>query len=432
MDNFSKCFEKIICSRLLDFLNESDFFIDTQFGFRKRLSTKHAILSIINFITKNLNDNKYVLAIFLDVMKAFDSIEHDILFSKLENAGITLSCCKSYFENRFQKVFLNGVFSDNLCRIVLGVLQGSILGVILFLIMVNDIHFSCPELCNIIFADDDSTLVEDISLEGVIEKANLGLSKLVDWYSSNKLAIHPGKSKCMLFHNSNRRNLSSNNNNNDQIDIQNDLVANNTYLPIFINLNNVGETNITKISLVKMVPNSEEQTIKVLGFLLDNKLNLKAHIDFVHSKVSRALYSLKQMKNLLDSKHLKLLFFAYVKSHIDYADIFYSLCNKKTLYPLEILYKKAIRIVSGVNYRDQTLPLFIKHKILPIRENSELNILKLMFRCDCGDLPNCIKDFWRRNREVSGREGRYADRFYQENINAKYLEKCPYFYFPRL
>ena len=121
--------------------------------------------------------------------------------------------------------------------IVLGVLQGSILGVILFLIMVNDIHFSCPELCNIIFADDDSTLVEDISLEGVIEKANLGLSKLVDWYSSNKLAIHPGKSKCMLFHNSNRRNLSSNNNNNDQIDIQNDLVANNTYLPIFINLN---------------------------------------------------------------------------------------------------------------------------------------------------------------------------------------------------
>ena len=55
-----------------------------------------------------------------------------------------------------------------------------------------------------------------------------------------------------------------------------------------------------------------------------------------------------------------------------------------------------------------------------------------MFRCDCGDLPNCIKDFWRRNREVSGREGRFADRFYQETINAKYLENCPYFYYPKL
>ena len=64
--------------------------------------------------------------------------------------------------------------------------------------------------------------------------------------------------------------------------------------------------------------------------------------------------------------------------------------KKKTLYPLELLYKKAIRIVSGVNYRDHTMRLFIKHKILPIKENSELDILKLMFRCDCGDLPNCI------------------------------------------
>ena len=152
----------------------------------------------------------------------------------------------------------------------------------------------------------------------------------------------------------------------------------------------------------------------------------------VHAKVSRALYSLKQMKNLLDGLHLKLLFSAYIKSHIDYADIFYGLCNKKTLYPLELLYKKAIRIVAGANYRHHTKPLFIKHKILPIKENSELNILKIMYRCERGNIPNCIKDIWRRNRDVSGREGRNADRFYQEVINVKYLETCPYFYFPKL
>ena len=292
--------------------------------------------------------------------------------------------------------------------------------------MINDIQVSCPSIFNVIFADDDSALVEDISLEGVIDKANQALSNLVDWYSSNKLAIHPSKSKAMLFHNSNRRN------NNNLINVQDDIIASNSYFPLFINLNNDGECNVTKISYVKMVPNSEEQSIKILGFLLDDKLNLKSHIDLIHSKVSRALYSLKQMKHILDGKHLKLLFSAYIKSHIDYADIFYCLCTKKTLNPLELLYKKAIRIISGVSYRDHTNPLFIQHKILPIKENSELNILKIMYRCDHNDIPNCIKDTWRRNRDISGRDGRNANKFHQEVINAKYLENSPYFYFPKL
>jgi hypothetical protein len=290
-------------------LDESNFFLDSQFGFRKRLSTKHAILAIINFITKHLNDNKYVLGIFLDVMKAFDSVNHNILYSKLENAGvrgIVLDWFKSYFENRYQKVFLNGVYSDNLCRIILGVLQGSILGVILFLKMINDIQSSCPDLLCVIFADDDTSLVEDDNLEGLIEKANVGLDKLVNWYSANKLAIHPGKSKCMLFHKSNR---SNNNSDNNLGNINNHVVNNNqTYLPIFVNLNNTGENNITKINIIKRVPNEEERSIKILGIFLDDKLNFKEHIEYVRTKISRSIYTLKQMKHILDCLHLKMLF----------------------------------------------------------------------------------------------------------------------------
>ena len=205
VDNFSKPIEKIICSRILDFLDDTNFFLDSQFGFRKGLSTKHAFLAIINYITKNINKDKYVLGIALDVMKAFDSVSYPILFIKLQNAGIrgiVLSWFKSYFEGREQKVFLNNIFSDNLCRITLGVLQGSILGVILFLIMINDIKFACPDLFSVIFADDDTSLAEDSSIEGVVAKANDGLERLVHWYSANKFAIHPLKSKCMLFHKS--------------------------------------------------------------------------------------------------------------------------------------------------------------------------------------------------------------------------------------
>ena len=119
---------------------------------------------------------------------------------------------------------MNGSLSDNLCAITLGILQGSILGVILFLVMINDIGNCCPELFNIIFADDDSALVESTSLEGLIDKANDGLNKLVQWYSSNKLAIHPAKSKGMIFQASNKFNIPTYNDS--------------PYLPIFLNLNN--------------------------------------------------------------------------------------------------------------------------------------------------------------------------------------------------
>lgn len=421
IDNFSKPFEKIICSRLLEFLESNKFFTNTQFGFRRKLSTKLAVLTIINYITKNINNNKLVLGIFLDVMKAFDSVKHDILLRKLENAGVrgvALCWFKSYLLNRKQRVFLNNSFSDNLCSIVLGVLQGSILGVILFLIMINDIGNCCPGLFNVIFADDDSALVEDSTVEGLIIKANDGLSKLVQWYSSNKLAIHPSKSKGMIFQASNRF----------DIPIINDA----PYLPIYINLNNVGEDDNSKISLIKFVPNSDEKTIKVLGIYLDDKLNFKHHINLVHTKISRSLYTLKQMRNILDGRHLKLLFCAYIKSHIDYADIFYCLCSKTTLKPLELIYKRAIRILSGAGYRDHTKPLFIQHNILPIKENSDFNILKVMFRRDHNNLPSCLFNFWRRNIDVSGREGRLADNFFQETINFNYLDKHPYFYYPKL
>ena len=83
-------------------------------------------------------------------------------------------------------------------------------------------------------------------------------------------------------------------------------------------------------------------------------------------------------------------------------------------------------------YRDHTLPLFKENKILPIIENSHLNILKLMYRIDRGSLPHSLTDFWRKNRDVSGREGRNAGNFYQETINHNYLDKHPFFYFPKL
>ena len=421
INNFSKPIEKIMCSRLLDYLESNNFFYKHQYGFRKGMSTKHCLLNIINYISNNINKNKFTLAVFIDVMKCFDTVNHDILFSKLENAGIrglALQWFKSYFEGRKQKVFLNGIFSNNLCDIIMGVLQGSVLGVLLFLIMVNDIGNISPDILCAVFADDNTGLIEDDTIEGLIDKANIELDKLLKWYCANRLAIHPAKTKCMLFQAAGRASLPSQ--------------SNNFYLPIFLNMNNPGIHDITKISLIKIVPNSDETTVKVLGIRLDNKLNFKEHINFVHSKISRGIYSLKQMKHILDGIHLKLLFNSYIKSIVDYADIFFCLCNKSTLKPLELIYKKAIRIIAGAGYREHTKPLFKHYEILPIQENIHLNILKIMHKCDRGSLPEPILVFWQHNRDISGREGRNADKFFQETLNINYLENHPLFFFPKL
>ena len=138
------------------------------------------------------------------------------------------------------------------------------------------------------------------------------------------------------------------------------------------------------------------------------------------------------MKHILDGIHLKLLFNSYIKSIVDYADIFFCLCNKSTLKPLELIYKKAIRIIAGVGYREHTKPLFKHYEILPIQENIHLNILKIMHKCDRGSLPEPILAFWQRNRDISGREGRNADKFFQETLNVNYLENHPLFFFPKL
>lgn len=115
IDQFSKPFERLISNKLLAFLEENNFFYDKQFGFRKGYSTNHAILSVINFISKNLKEGKIVMGILLDIRKCFDMLTHEILLEKLFNYGIRgvpYQWFKSYFNGRKQRVF--GVSSDTL------------------------------------------------------------------------------------------------------------------------------------------------------------------------------------------------------------------------------------------------------------------------------------------------------------------------------
>ena len=156
-DTFGKCFEKLISTQLINYLETNDIFYKFQYGFRRGSSTHHCLTSILDSITSGLNKKELVACLGLDVEKAFDCVSHEILLDKMDNIGIRgseLEFFKSYYSKRKQYIKINGKISDDFVTIPRSVLQGTILGVIGFLIFINDLPNATKYAENFIYADD--------------------------------------------------------------------------------------------------------------------------------------------------------------------------------------------------------------------------------------------------------------------------------------
>ena len=201
----SKIYEKIMYNRLVSFLSKWKLLYQYQFGFRQHHSTYMALTILMDKLISALKEGKFVLGLFLDFSKAFDTINH-ILFDKLDLLGIrgtTLCLFKSYLTNRYQYVEYNNEKSSKR-KIVCGVPQGSILGPLLFLIYINDLPKVSNKVFPLMFADDSNIFIERNNILTMQNELNMEMIKISSWLKANKLSLNINKTHFMLFKGKNK------------------------------------------------------------------------------------------------------------------------------------------------------------------------------------------------------------------------------------
>ena len=199
---FSKILERIVYNRLFHYLIKHSILHPSQYGFQENLSTEQAILELQDRLLDIMNNKECCIGIFMDLSKAFDTLDHNILLKKLNHygiRGIALDWFQNYLSDRCQYVNINGTNSE-LLPITCGVPQGSILGPLLFLIYINDLPLVSKKAVTILFADDTSALYRGKTYDELINIVDNDLSLLSDWFKCNKLALNESKTKYIIFH----------------------------------------------------------------------------------------------------------------------------------------------------------------------------------------------------------------------------------------
>ena len=383
---FSKVLERVVHNRLSSFLNKNKILAPNQFGFRDYHSTELAILELQNMLVNKFKEKSNPLGVFLDLSKAFDTLEHSILLSKLEHygvRGIPYLWFSSYLSNRQQYTLINSS-SSSVKNVTYGVPQGSILGPLLFIIYINDVINSTSQGHFLLFADDTSIIFSTNQWENPNSVLEVQMSKVCDWFNSNKLSINESKTSFMQFRTSNRQILPS----------------------ITMKINGI---DISKV-----------EHFKFLGVTISETLSWNKHINNKCDSIAKVISIMSRLKHDLPLEVLKTIYHSLIAPHITYGLIAWGASCASHTDRMRKLQKKALRIIYNCQYNSHTDKLFYKSNILPLHENYRMKCLSMYHKAKNNNLPENICSLFHTNSEIHHHATRTQNNVYIPNIQNEF------------
>jgi hypothetical protein len=320
-----------MCDSLNKYLKENAIISRHQFGFQKNKNTTQALLSFVNEVQRDIESENHSLAIYIDLTKAFDTVNHEILLKKMERYGIRgvpLQWFNNYLYNR-QQFIQSGELSSNIKITSCGVPQGSNLGPVLFLLYVNDLPQALVNATPSLFADDTTLRNSGRNARELRQKMNEDLEIVAMWFIANKLTLNISKTNGCHFR----------------------------------------PRNSQKVTGIHIAGQEIEmhESVKYLGIYVDEKLSWSDHINKLTQKVNMYSGILGRIRSSLDNQTLRTIYMSLVHSVITYGIELWGCAFPTTLRPLITAQKKLIRVISKTSYRHSTSPLFCFWKIRPIK-----------------------------------------------------------------
>ena len=314
----AKVFERIIHDQVNTFLVDNGLLSNSQSGFRHRHSTTTALLEATNEWAYNIDSGNVNAVVFLDLKKAFDTVDHGILLSKLHAYGIqgvASDWLKSYLSNRMQKCSVNGFLSHNQ-TLQCGVPQGTILGPLLFLIYINDLPNCLAHSKTRMYADDTNLSFAGNNVLDIEQNLNQDLENVNEWLIANKLTLNQSKTEFMLI--GSRQRI---------------------------------RTFETSPSLeTGGMPINRVSHTKSIGVYLDENLTWNEHINQISRKIASGIGALKRIRSFVPDTTLQFIFNSLVQPYFDYCCVVWDNCSKTLADKLEKLQNRAARMLTFSSY----------------------------------------------------------------------------------
>ena len=366
ISNISKIIEKLVHKRLNSFLEANSIFYEQQFGFRNNHSTNHALIQITEKIRQALDKNEYACGTFIDLQKAFDTVNHEILLKKLEHYGIhgiPNNWFRSFLTERYQFTTVSNQSSTK-SKISHGVPQGSILRPSLFLVYINDLNKAIIHNQVHHFADDTNFLITGKSLKKINKYVNHDLRLLCHWLRANKISLNVSKTEIIIFKRKNKQTQKH------------------------LNFRVSGQ----KIEITN--------SVKYLGIQLNDSLTWKTHLISLLPKLNRAIGLLSKIRYYTPKYLLKTIYYSLFNCHLIYACLVWDREKSALFRKIENLQDKALRIINFLPNNCPISGTYEKLNILKLRDFIRLQNALFVKKCLEGKIPSPFKNFFEKSQII--------------------------------